>query len=62
MRRLKQPDPGTYRPLSASFNSFDKTKVNHTKMLQKEKNKKPAHGFGSSDSKFTYLRPKKAKQ
>lgn len=58
-RRLKEPDPGTYIPLATSFNSFDKLKVDFEKRQKKVGNKKLSHGFGSSDSKFTYNRPKK---
>jgi hypothetical protein len=58
-RRLKEPDPGTYVPLAASFNSFDKILVDQNKRRKKVGNKKPSQGFGSSDSKFTYERIKK---
>jgi hypothetical protein len=60
-RSLKEPDPGSYCPLAASFNSFDKMKADDQKRRKKQDKKKPTHGFGSSDSKFEYTRAKKSK-
>lgn len=49
-------------PVATSFNSFDRLKLDHEKHKKKVSNKKPISGFGSSDSKFTYNRPKKGSQ
>jgi hypothetical protein len=59
-RSLKETDPGTYRPVSASFSSFDKIKIDHEKREKKLSKEKPKHGFGSSDAKFDYGRIKKS--
>ena len=58
-RSLKTADPGTYRPLSLSVNTFDSMKLFDEKIKKKLGNKKALHGFGSSDSKFDYERTKK---
>lgn len=58
-RKLKEPAPGSYVPLHASFSSFDKIKHDIEKHKQKVGKKKPSNGFGSSDSKFPYERTKK---
>ena len=55
---MKETDPGTYRPVSA--NTFDRTRIEHDKKKKRPSKEKPANGFGSSDSKFTYTRTKKS--
>ena len=34
-RSLKETDPGTYRPVSASFNSFDRIKIDNDRRQKK---------------------------
>jgi hypothetical protein len=58
---LKSTDPGTYRPLSISFSTFDKINFDDLKKKKKTGKNKSTHGFGSSDAKFDYERTKKSK-